>query len=80
MHVVVHLTSWTDVPDLVRVAVVAPGNSDHSSLSEVISMVQAVPNICVSMKIFLKHILWGRGLQTDRVYITLSQPCTADLF
>ena len=35
----------TDVPDLVRVAVVALiGNSDHSSLSAVISMVQAVPN------------------------------------
>ena len=33
----------TDVPDLVRVAVVAPiGNSDHSSLSAVISMAQAV--------------------------------------
>ena len=33
----------TDVPDLVRVAVVAPiGNSDHSSLSAVISMDQAV--------------------------------------
>ena len=32
----------TDVPDLVRVAVVAPiGNSDHSSLSAVISMAQA---------------------------------------
>ena len=37
----------TDVPDvrIVRVAVVAPiGNSDHSSLSAVISMAQAVPN------------------------------------
>ena len=35
----------TDVPDLVLVAVVAPiGNSDHSSLSAVISMAQAVPN------------------------------------
>ena len=32
----------TDVPDLVRVSVVAPiGNSDHSSLSAVISMAQA---------------------------------------
>ena len=41
----------TDVPDLVRVAVVAPiGNSDHSSLSAVISMAQAVPNFCVSRK------------------------------
>ena len=25
-------------------------------------------------------VLWGWGLQTDRVYITLSQPCTASLF
>ena len=37
----------TDVHDLVRVAVVALiGNSDHSSLSAVISMAQAVPNLC----------------------------------
>ena len=27
-----------------------------------------------------KFVLWGWGLRTDRVYITLSQPCTADLF
>ena len=46
----------TDVPDLVRVAVVAPiVNSDHSSLSAVISMAQTVPNVCVSRKVFLKH-------------------------
>ena len=46
----------TDVPDLIRVAVVAPiGNSDHSSLSAVISMAQAVPNLCASRKAFLKH-------------------------
>ena len=46
----------TDVPDLVWVAVLAPiGNSDHSSLSAVISMAQAVPNLCVSWKVFLKH-------------------------
>ena len=25
-------------------------------------------------------VLWGWGLRTDRAYITLSQPCTADLF
>ena len=37
----------TNVPDLVRVAVAAPiGNSDHSSLSAVISMAQVVPNLC----------------------------------
>ena len=46
----------TDVPDLVRVAVVAQiGNSDHSSLSAAISMAQAVPNSCVGSKVFLKH-------------------------
>ena len=46
----------TDVPDLVRVAVVAPkGNSDHYSLSEVISLGQAVPSLCVSRNVFLKH-------------------------
>ena len=45
-----------DVPDLVRVSVVAPiGNSDHSSLSAIILMAQAVPNLCVSRKVFLKH-------------------------
>ena len=46
----------TDVPHLIRVAVVAPiGNSDHSSLSAVISTAQAIPNLCVSRKVFLKH-------------------------
>ena len=46
----------TDVPDLVRVAVVAPtGNSYHSSLSAVISIAQAVPNLYFSRKVFLKH-------------------------
>ena len=44
----------TDVPDLVRAAVVAPiGNSDHSSLPAVISMAQAVPNFCVGRKGFV---------------------------
>ena len=43
----------TDVRDLVRVAVVAPiGNTEHSSLSAVISMAQPVPNLCVSRKVF----------------------------
>ena len=43
----------TDVPDLVLVAVVAPiDDSDHSSLSVVISMAQAVPNLSVSRKVF----------------------------
>ena len=41
---------------IVQVAVLSPiGNSDHSSLSAVISMVQAVLNLCVSRKVFLKH-------------------------
>ena len=46
----------TDVPDLVWVAVVAPlGGSDHSSLSIAISMAQAIPNLCVSRRVLLKH-------------------------
>ena len=46
----------TDVPDLVWVSVVAPiGNSDHSYLLAVISMAQAVANLCVSQKVFLKY-------------------------
>ena len=51
----------TDVPDLVRVAVVAPkGNSDNSSLSAVISIAQAVPNFCASRKVLLKqHVNWN---------------------
>ena len=46
----------TDVADVIRVSAVALiGNSDHSSLSAVISMAQAVPHLCVSRKVFLKH-------------------------
>ena len=42
----------TDVPDQVQVTVVAPlGNADYSSLSTVISMAQAVPNLCVSRRV-----------------------------
>ena len=58
----------TDVPDLVWVDVVEPiGNSDHSSLSAAISMAQAVPNLCISRKVFLTHqVIWnivGRAIQ-----------------
>ena len=46
----------TDVPDLIRVAVVAPlGRSDYSSLVIAISMAQAIPNLCVSRRVLLKH-------------------------
>ena len=57
----------TDVPDLVWVSVVAPiGNSDHSFLSAVISMDQAVPNLYVSRKVFLKHqVNWNTGLRSN---------------
>ena len=45
----------TDVPDI-WVAVVPPiGNQDHSSLSVVISMAKAVPNLFFSTKVLLKH-------------------------
>ena len=45
-----------DVPDLVRVTVLTLiGNSDHASLSTVISLAQAAPNLGVSRKVFMKH-------------------------
>ena len=44
----------TDVPDLVQVSVVAPiGNSDHPTLSAVVLMAQAVPNLSVSREFSL---------------------------
>ena len=46
----------TDVPDLLRVAVVAPPNSsDHSTLSIAISVAQAIPNLCTRRRVLLKH-------------------------
>ena len=46
----------TDVRDLVWAAVVARlGSSDHSSLSIAISMALAIPNLCVSRRVLLKH-------------------------
>ena len=46
----------TAVPDLVRVPVVSPlGSSYPSSLSIAISMAQAIPNLCVSRRVLLKH-------------------------
>ena len=54
--------SWTldllmmDVPDLVWVTVIAPlASSDHSSLSAVISIAKAIPNLCVSRRVLPKH-------------------------
>ena len=70
----------TDVPDLLRVAVVAPiGNSDPSSLSAVISMAQAVRNLCVSRKVFLKHqvnwntsvVQYGNGFRITFGFLTI---------
>ena len=46
----------TEVRDLVRVAVVAPlGRSYHSSLSIAISISPAIPTLCVSRRVLLKH-------------------------
>ena len=46
----------TDVPFLEQIAVLATiGNSDHTTLSVVITMEQAVPNLYVSRNVFLKH-------------------------
>ena len=53
----------------VRVADVAPiGNSNHSSLLAVISMAQAVPNVCVSTKVFLKYQVNWNSLWCNTAY------------
>ena len=70
----------TDVPDFVRVSVVASmGNSDHSSLSAVISMAQAVPNLCESRKVFLKHQDRPMSPQFRKVHHPLLLPITDQL-
>ena len=73
MHVV-HGTLdllMTDVPDLVPVAVVAPiRNSDRSSLSAVISLARAVPNLCARRKVFIKN-------QVDWNQVDLNTVCSA---
>ena len=76
----------TDVSDLVRVAVVAPlGRSDHSSLSIAISMAQAIPNLCVSRRMLLKHrvnwtaaigvLPWRSILSADNPVERLNEHC-----
>ena len=46
----------TDVLDLIRMTAVVPlGSSDHSSLTAVLSMAQAVPYLYFSRKVFLKY-------------------------
>ena len=37
-------------------------------------------SLSLSLLSVYRFVLLGWGLRTDRVYITLSQPCTADLF
>ena len=47
-----------------------------------ISLSCSIPTIVfysLSLSVY-RLVLWGWGLRTDRVYITLSQPCTAGLF
>ena len=49
------LDLMTGVPDLVRVVIVHPYVTRIISLSDVNSMAQAVQNLCVYRKVFLKH-------------------------
>ena len=68
MHVVVYLTSWW-LMFLTCKAAAPIGNSDHSSLSAVISKAQAVPNLRISRKVFLKHqVNWNTVCVHCRVY------------
>ena len=69
----------TDVPDLVQVSVVAPiGQSDHSSLSVVISTAQSVPNICISRCVFLKHKVNWDAVRTAVQRLPWHHICRSD--
>ena len=69
----------SDISDLEQVTVVSPsGNSDDSSVSAVISMPQAVPNLCVSRKVFLKqrvnrNTVWQSIFFADNPIDTLNE-------
>ena len=63
-----HNLLLTDVPDLIRVVLVAPiANLDQSSLLAVISMAQAVENLGVGRKLFLRQqVNWNTVCGTIR--------------
>ena len=75
---------WNDLADPVFDGVGLAGfNSRANAFSFCLSC--SIPTIVFYYFSVSPHsvywlVLWGWGLRTDRVYITLSQPCTADHF
>ena len=74
---------WTDLADPVFDGVGLVGIQEQG-LCFFIGLICTIPTIVYYFSLSLlpvcRWVLWGWGLRTDRVYITLSQPCTANLF
>ena len=75
---------WNDLVDPVFDDVGLPGFKSKVNVF-FIGLSCSTPTIefyyfSLSLLSVYRLVLWGWSLRTDRVYITLSQPCTADLF
>ena len=75
---------WNDLANPVFDSVGLAGFKSRANAFSFIGLSCSIPTIIYSFSLSLLSVyslvLWGWGLRTDRVYITLSQPCTADLF
>ena len=74
-----------DLANPVRIRRCGTGGFQEQGQCFFIGLSCSIPTIVfysLSLSLFsvFRLVLWGWGFRTDRVYITLSQPCTADLF
>ena len=74
---------WNDLANLVFDGVGLAGFKSKANAFYCPKMLYPFYNLQLFFPYLLsvyRLVLWCWGLRTDRVYITLSQPCTADLF
>ena len=68
------------IPTIVVVVVVLVVVVVGQTVGSISSKTQAYDCVRLSLLSVYRLLLWDWGLRTDRVYMTLSQPGTADLF
>ena len=76
---------WNDLANPVFDGVGLAGFKSRAMQCFFIGLSCSIPTIVycsfsLSLLSVYRLVLWGWGLRTDRVYITLAQPCTSDLF
>ena len=75
---------WNDLANPKFDGVGLPGFNTRANASllasAALSLLYSSTLFFLSLLSVYRLVLWGRSVRTDRVYITLSQPCTADLF